>query len=240
LGTKAGGFSAQWPRRRGARGAGRGARGAGRGAHGVCAAVGVYDGGLCGEAHGLGAARGDERGHPAAVLVVAVRELRAPIQARRGTETLLLKSVRPAAGPNLDDKDVVEPHREERERKLPAGTRAATRHAARAERAMRDAGVGEAPWSAEAQCARLQQEGKTRTPFAARGTGRTPRAAGGAVRTHRVVEGKVDSRVPRVEGAHGARAVVEEHVCVDLPKSPRLAFGRDQRRTAGERNVAVP
>ena len=69
------------------------------------------------------------------------------------------------------------------------------------------------------------------------------------MRTHRVVESKVDSRVARVEGAHGARAVVEEHVCVDLPKSPRLAFGTksprlafgcDQCRTAGERNVAVP
>ena len=65
------------------------ARGAGRGVHGVCAAVGVHDGGLRGEARRLGAARGDERGDPAAVLVVAVRELRAPIQARRGTETLL-------------------------------------------------------------------------------------------------------------------------------------------------------
>ena len=75
------------------------------------------------------------------------------------------------------------------------------------------------------------------------------RGGGGEERTHRVVESKVDSRVARVEGAHGARAVVEEHVCVDLPKSPRLAFGTksprlafgcDQCRTAGERNVAVP
>jgi len=50
---------------------------------------------------------------------------------------VLLKRVGPAAGPDLDDKDVVEPHGEERERQLRAGARDATRHAARAERAMR-------------------------------------------------------------------------------------------------------